>query len=151
MVGLALIDHLGRRALMIVGSIGYIVSLTATAAAFYTYGTNIDDLGATVVLLSLLVFIAAHAVGQGAVIWVFLSETFPTRVRARGQALGSFTHWFFAALVSWTFPVIAEISGGHTFAFYAVMMVAQLIWVWRVMPETKGVPLEEIQKRLGIE
>ncbi len=151
MVGLALIDHLGRRALMIVGSIGYIVSLTATAAAFYTYGTNFDDLGATVVLLSLLVFIAAHAVGQGAVIWVFLSETFPTRVRARGQALGSFTHWFFAALVSWTFPVIAEISGGHTFAFYAVMMVAQLIWVWRVMPETKGVPLEEIQKRLGIE
>jgi SP family xylose:H+ symportor-like MFS transporter len=151
MAGLAVIDHLGRRALMIVGSIGYIVSITATAAAFYTYGTNFDDFGGIVVLVSLLVFIASHALGQGAVIWVFLSETFPTRVRARGQALGSFTHWFFAALVSWTFPIIAEVSGGHTFAFYAVMMVAQLIWVLRVMPETKGVPLEEIQKRLGIE
>jgi hypothetical protein len=99
----------------------------------------------------LLLFIAAHGLGQGAVIWVFLSETFPNRVRARGQALGSFTHWFFAALISWTFPIIADVSGGHTFAFYAVMMVLQLVWVLRVMPETKGVPLEEIQRRLGID
>ena len=102
-------------------------------------------------LASLLVFIASHAFGQGAVIWVFLSEIFPNRVRARGQALGSFTHWFMAALVSWTFPIVAEVSGGHTFAFYAAMMVLQLVWVLRVMPETKGVPLEEIQKRFGIE
>ena len=102
-------------------------------------------------LASLLVFIASHAFGQGAVIWVFLSEIFPNRVRARGQALGRFTHWFFAALISWTFPIFAEVSGGHIFAFYAGMMVLQLIWVLRVMPETKGVPLEEIQKRLGIE
>ena len=103
------------------------------------------------VLVSLLVFIAAHAFGQGAVIWVFISEIFPNRVRARGQALGSFTHWFMAAAISWTFPIFAEQSGGHTFAFYAVMMVLQLFWVLWVMPETKGVPLEEIQKRLGIE
>lgn len=102
------------------------------------------------VLVSLLVFIASHAFGQGAVIWVFISEIFPNRVRARGQALGSFTHWIMAALISWTFPMIAEWSGGHTFAFYAAMMVLQLFWVLLVMPETKGVPLEQIQKKLGI-
>ena len=84
-------------------------------------------------------------------IWVFLSEIFPNRVRARGQALGSSTHWVMAALISWSFPVVAEVSGGHVFTFYAVMMVLQLLWVLRVMPETKGVPLEEIQKRFGIE
>ena len=151
MAALLVIDSFGRKKLMIVGSIGYIVSLAATAAAFYTYGTEFDAFGGTVVLVSLLVFIASHAFGQGAVIWVFLSEIFPNRVRARGHALGCFTHWFFAALISWTFPVIAEMSGGHTFAFYSCMMVLQLIWVWKVMPETKGIPLEEIQRRLGIE
>ena len=102
-----------------------------------------------VVLGSLMVFIASHAFGQGAVIWVYLSEIFPNRVRAKGQALGSFTHWAFAAAISWTFPVIASVSGGHAFAFYASMMVLQLIWVLRVMPETKGVALEEIQKRMS--
>ncbi|MDA1312546.1 MAG: sugar porter family MFS transporter [Acidobacteria bacterium] len=151
LAGLAVIDHIGRRKLMIIGSIGYIASLVAVAGAFYSYGTDFDDFGSTVVLASLLVFIAAHGLGQGAVIWVFLSETFPNRVRARGQALGSFTHWFFAALISWTFPIIADVSGGHAFAFYAVMMVLQLVWVVRVMPETKGIPLEEIQRRLGID
>ena len=148
---LLVIDHFGRRKLMIAGSIGYIVSLAATATAFYQYGTNFSSFGSMVVLVSLLVFIASHALGQGVVIWVFLSEIFPNRVRARGQALGSFTHWFFAALISWTFPVFAEIYGGHIFAFYSAMMVLQWVWVVRVMPETKGVPLEEIQKRLGIE
>ncbi len=151
MAALLVIDSFGRKKLMIAGSIGYIVSLAATAAAFYKYGTEFDEFGGTVVLVSLLVFIASHAFGQGAVIWVFLSEIFPNRVRARGHALGCFTHWFFAALISWTFPVIAEMSGGHTFAFYSCMMVLQLIWVLKAMPETKGVPLEEIQKRLGIE
>ena len=151
MAALAAIDRFGRKKLMIAGSVGYIVSLAATAAAFYRYGTAFDAFGGTVVLAGLLVFIASHAFGQGAVIWVFLSEIFPNRVRARGHALGCFTHWFFAALISWTFPVIAEVSGGHTFAFYSCMMVLQLIWVLKAMPETKGVPLEEIQKRLGIE
>jgi SP family xylose:H+ symportor-like MFS transporter len=151
MGALLVIDHFGRRKLMIAGSIGYIVSLAATATAFYQYGTNFSSFGSMAVLVSLLVFIASHALGQGVVIWVFLSEIFPNRVRARGQALGSFTHWFFAALISWTFPVFAEISGGHIFAFYSAMMVLQWVWVVRVMPETKGVPLEEIQKRLGIE
>lgn len=150
MAAMAVIDRFGRRNLMIVGSIGYIASLSATAWAFYRYGTDFTPAGSVVVLASLLVFIASHAFGQGAVIWVFISEIFPNRVRARGQALGSFTHWFMAAAISWTFPVIAEASGGHAFAFYAAMMVLQLVWVLRVMPETKGVPLEEIQKRFGI-
>ena len=151
MAALAIIDHFGRRRLMLVGSIGYILSLGATAWAFYTYGTDFTQTGSLVVLISLLVFIASHAFGQGVVIWVFISEIFPNRVRARGQALGSFTHWFMAALISWTFPIIAENSGGHTFAFYAVCMIGQLLWVLLIMPETKGISLEHIQKKLGIE
>jgi MFS transporter, SP family, xylose:H+ symportor len=151
MMALAVIDHFGRRKLMLAGSIGYIVSLGSTAWAFYSYGSQFDAAGGIWVLVSLLVFIASHAFGQGAVIWVFISEIFPNRVRARGQALGSFTHWFMAAAISWTFPIIAARSGGHTFAFYCAMTVLQLLWVLRVMPETKGVPLEEIQKELGIE
>lgn len=151
MLALLVIDHFGRRNLMLVGSLGYIISLGTTAWAFYTYGTQFTDAGSWLVLISLLVFIASHAFGQGAVIWVFISEIFPNRVRARGQALGSFTHWFMAALISWTFPVIAAASGGHTFAFYTLCMIGQLIWVIWVMPETKGVSLEQIQKKLGIE
>ena len=151
LAAMSIIDHFGRRKLMLVGSVGYIVSLGCTAWAFYRYGTDFTPLGGTVVLVSLLVFIASHAFGQGAVIWVFISEIFPNRVRARGQALGSFTHWIMAAAISWTFPIIAKQSGGHVFAFYAAMMLLQLVWVLRVMPETKGVPLEQIQQRLGIE
>ncbi|MGA2867199.1 MAG: sugar porter family MFS transporter [Verrucomicrobiota bacterium] len=145
MAAMAVIDQFGRRRLMLVGSIGYIVSLSAAAYSFYT-GT-----GGKLLLGSLLVFIASHAFGQGAVIWVYISEIFPNRVRARGQALGSFTHWAMAAAISWTFPMIAEQSGGHAFAFYALCMVGQLFWVLFVMLETKGVSLERIQRRLGIE
>jgi len=145
MLAMTIIDHFGRKKLMIVGSIGYIISLSSVAWAFYT------GRGGTIVLISFLVFIASHAFGQGAVIWVFISEIFPTRVRAKGQALGCFTHWFMCALIAWTFPMFAEKTGAHIFAFYAGMMVLQLIWVLTVMPETKGVPLEEIQKKLGIE
>lgn len=144
MAALLVIDHFGRKKLMIVGSIGYIVSLSVTAAAFYW------NVGGWVVLVSLIVFIASHAFGQGAVIWVFIGEIFPNRVRARGQALGSFTHWIMAAAISWTFPMIAAKSGAAIFAFYAACMVGQLIWVLTMMPETKGVPLEEIQRKLGI-
>ena len=151
MLALVVIDHFGRRKLMLVGSLGYILSLGCTAWAFYTYGTQFTPFGSAVVLVGLLVFIASHAFGQGAVIWVFISEIFPNRVRARGQALGSFTHWIMAALISWAFPMIADWSGGHTFAFYTLMMVLQLVWVMLSMPETKGIPLEEIQKKLGIE
>ncbi len=161
MIGLALIDHFGRRKLMLVGSIGYILSLGAAAAAFYTQSEvapneageavrTFSGAGGWTVFAALLVFIASHAVGQGAVIWVFISEIFPNTVRARGQALGSFTHWIFAAAISQTFPMIAAAAGGHVFAFYAVCMVGQLVWVVLLMPETKGIPLEQIQKRLGI-
>jgi len=151
LAALSVIDHFGRKRLMLVGSIGYIVSLAVAAWAFYTYGTEFTKAGGTVVLISIIVFIMSHAIGQGTVIWVFISEVFPNRVRARGQALGSFTHWFMAALISWTFPIIADRSGGHAFAFYAVCMVGQLIWVIFVMPETKGITLEQIQKKFGIE
>lgn len=149
-LALSIIDRYGRKSLMIIGSLGYIISLAVTAWAFYTYGTNFDKAGGTVVLISIMVFIASHSFGQGTVIWVFISEVFPNRVRARGQALGSFTHWTMAAIVSWTFPVIADISGGHTFTFFALCMVAQLLWVIFIMPETKGMTLEEIQKKLII-
>jgi len=144
MAAMTVIDHFGRKKLMLVGSIGYIISLSAAAYSFYT-GT-----GGKLLLASLIVFIASHAFGQGAVIWVFISEIFPNRVRARGQALGSFTHWVMAAAISWTFPTIAAASGWMTFAFYAVCMVGQLIWVLLIMPETKGISLEKIQKELGI-
>ena len=145
MAALSVIDHFGRRKLMLVGSIGYILSLSAAAYSFYTHS------GGKLLLASLIVFIASHAFGQGAVIWVFLSEIFPNRVRARGQALGSFTHWVMAAAISWTFPMIAAASGWMTFAFYALCCVGQLVWVLAAMPETKGVSLEQIQRQLGIE
>ena len=151
LAALLVIDRFGRKNLMLVGSVGYILSLGVTAWAFYTYGVEFSEAGSVVVLISLLVFIASHAFGQGTVIWVFISEIFPNRVRARGQAVGSFTQWFMTALISWTFPVIAEISGGHTFAFYGICMIGQLLWVIFIMPETKGISLEQIQKRMGIE
>lgn len=151
LAALLVIDHFGRKKLMLIGSIGYIISLAVTAWAFYTYGTEFTRTGSIVVLISLVVFIMSHAAGQGTVIWVFISEIFPNRVRARGQALGSFTHWFMAMVVSWTFPVIADRSGGHAFAFYSVCMVGQLLWVIFIMPETKGFSLEKIQKIFGIE
>ena len=148
---MAVIDKMGRKKIMLIGSIGYIVSLGILAWAFFTYGTEFTENGSYIVLGSLLLFAASHAFGQGSVIWVYISEIFPNRVRAKGQSLGSTTHWVAAALISWSFPLIAEISGGYAFAFYAVCMVAQLIWVVTVMRETKGISLEDIQKQMGIE
>lgn len=145
MFAMIIIDHFGRRKLMIVGSIGYIIGLVGAAYAFYA------KVEGPLLLVSLLVFIAAHGFGQGAVIWVFISEIFPNRVRARGQALGSFTHWAMNAAISWTFPIIAAAAGWMAFGFYALCMVGQLVWVLMVMPETKGVSLEKIQEKLGID
>ena len=149
-LAMLIIDHFGRKKLMVVGSIGYIVSLGATAWTFYQYGTEFSNAGSIVVLVSILVFTSAHAFGQGAVIWVFISEIFPNKVRARGQSFGSFTHWFMAASISWMFPVFAEISGGHVFTFFAVCMIGQLVWVLLKMPETKNISLEDMEKKLGI-
>jgi MFS family permease len=142
-IAMVIIDHFGRKKLMIIGSIGYILSLACAVYAFFT--------GGVLFLLSLLVFVAAHGFGQGAVIWVFISEIFPNRVRARGQALGSFTHWFMAMVISMSFPPLLKLLGGYVFGIYAVCMVIQLLWVLTIMPETKGITLEQIQKELGIE
>jgi SP family arabinose:H+ symporter-like MFS transporter len=143
-VGLWLIDRLGRRTLLYVGSFGYIASLGLAAAAFMTQHYSI-------VPACIFAFIAAHAIGQGAVIWVFISEIFPNRHRAEGQTLGSFTHWIFAAALTTLAPkVFAAFPPGYIFSFFAGMMVLQLIWVKTMVPETKGVPLEQIQKQLGI-
>ncbi len=145
LLAMAVIDHFGRKRLLMLGAAGMAVCLALTAYAFY------NGVGGGLVLGSLMAYIAFFAVSQGSVIWVFLSEIFPNRVRAKGQSLGTFTHWCWCAVVSWTFPVIAEHSGGHAFSFFALMMVLQLIMVWRFLPETKGVSLEQIQLELGIE
>ena len=152
MVALTVIDKIGRRKLMLVGSIGYLVSLGSLAAVFFAYDGNFSGGSSVMVLAGLVVFIAAHAFGQGSVIWVFISEIFPNRIRGRGQSLGSLTHWVFAAVVSYAFPGIAAVlGGGMAFLLFFVCMVGQLIWVIKVMPETKGVPLEEMEQNLGIE
>lgn len=144
LIGLRLIDRLGRRTLLYIGSVGYIVSLGLVAWAFFTGHYRI-------VPVCIFAFIAAHAVGQGAVIWVFISEIFPNRHRAEGQALGSFTHWMFAALLTSFFPsMVTWLAPGFVFLFFCGMMVLQLLWVHFLVPETKGVPLEQMQRRLGI-
>jgi len=143
MIGLSLIDKYGRRFLMYIGSLGYIVSLTLVAIAFFR-GT-----GGMMVPWLLFLFIASHAIGQGAVIWVFISEIFPNRVRSWGASLGSSTHWLFAALIAGLFPYYnGKYGGGTIFLFFALMMVFQLLFVWKLMPETKGVSLEDLEKKL---
>jgi MFS transporter, SP family, arabinose:H+ symporter len=138
MLGVALIDKLGRRTLMFIGSLGYIISLSLIARAFYVEQFE----GMTFFVFA---FIAAHAIGQGAVIWVFISEIFPNEVRASGQAFGSLTHWVFAAIITNVFPYFAGKFGGTPiFIFFTIMMVCQLLYVWFLMPETKGVALEDI-------
>jgi MFS family permease len=228
-VGLWLIDRLGRRTLLFIGSVGYILSLGLCAMAFFTWAPQfkaasaavdvkaaVDSLskanparvaaltgelekkkrsliaatavaasgaqpvkfpaaanlnsvkttadaalqqaskaagsGGLMVLICIFAFIASHAVGQGAVIWVFISEIFPNRHRAEGQALGSATHWVFAALLTTFFPLMmTAFAPGYVFCIFCGMMVLQLVWVKTMVPETKGVPLEQMQKRLGIE
>ncbi len=151
-VGLYLIDRMGRKNLLIIGGIGYIISLSMVAYAFYAGS------GALFLMTFLLMFIAAHAVGQGAVIWVFIAEIFPNKSRAMGQSFGASVHWVFAALITLLMPVFLDEQEGLVkdspwliFAFFAGMMALQLIWILTRFPETKGVSLEEIQKKLGIE
>jgi sugar porter (SP) family MFS transporter len=144
LLGVNLIDRFGRRTLMLVGSVGLIATLGLVARAFYSQKFT----GYTVPVL-LFVYIAFFAFSQGAVIWVFISEIFPNAVRAKGQALGSSTHWVMATIIAFTFPWFAEhLGGGHTFAFFCAMMVLQLVFVLRFMPETKGSSLEQIDKAL---
>ena len=141
-IGLWLIDRLGRRTLLVIGSLGYIVSLGLCAWAFATGNYAI-------VPACIFAFIAAHAIGQGAVIWVFIAEIFPDDYRATGQAIGCATHWIMAALLTTVFPVlVTRFAPSTVFAFFCGMMVVQLVWVLTMVPETKGVPLEEIAELL---
>ena len=143
--GLWLIDRLGRRTLLYMGSFGYIASLSLVAWGFFKGHYSI-------VPACIFAFIAAHAIGQGAVIWVFISEIFPNRHRAEGQSLGSFTHWIFAALLTTFFPkMVSTIPPGYVFLFFAGMMCLQLLWVKLMVPETKNVPLEQLQKELALQ
>ncbi|RXG21617.1 sugar porter family MFS transporter [Leeuwenhoekiella aequorea] len=148
-VGLGLIDKLGRRTLMFIGSLGYIISLASVAWCFYTSANS------TLLLAFILMFIASHAIGQGAVIWVFISEIFPNKVRAYGQSWGTGTHWVFAALITLLTPVFLDGEDGifkdnpwPIFAFFAGMMVLQLLFTKFMMPETKGISLEELEDKL---
>jgi MFS transporter, SP family, arabinose:H+ symporter len=143
-VGLWLIDRLGRRTLLYIGSFGYIASLSLVAWGFFQTHYSI-------IPVCVFAFIASHAIGQGAVIWVFIAEIFPNRHRAEGQTLGSFTHWMFAALLTTFFPkMVSTVPPGYVFSFFAAMMCLQLLWVKTMVPETKGVPLEELQKQLAV-
>ncbi len=143
-VGLGLIDRLGRRGLLLMGAYGYIGSLGLTAWAFFTHHYAI-------VPMCIFAFIAAHAIGQGTVIWVFISEIFPNRHRAEGQTLGSFTHWACAALLTTAFPkLVSRFAPGYIFLFFCGMMILELIWIKTMVPETKGMSLEQVAEKLGI-
>ncbi len=147
MLGIMLIDRAGRRQLMLYGSIGYIVTLSVVSWAFYT------GAGGTIVVLFLFVFIASHAIGQGAIIWVFISEIFPNHVRASGQSFGTGVHWVFAALITLFTLFFMDLLGDNPaplFGFFAFMMILQLVFVLRIMPETKGKTLEELEDELSI-
>lgn len=147
-IGLYMIDRFGRKTLLIIGSLGYIASLAMVAWSFYSHAS------AGFLMTFLLLFIASHAIGQGAVIWVFIAEIFPNRVRASGQAFGASIHWIFAAIITLVTPVFLDEKDGilknpwPIFTFFAFMMVLQLVWVLTKVPETKGVSLEELEKRL---
>ncbi len=149
-VGVRLLDIWGRKQLMKIGSIGYIISLAMVGWCFYSGASS------TLLLAFVLIFIASHAVGQGAVIWVFISEIFPNKVRAYGQSWGTGTHWVFAAIITLITPIFLDVDEGifkdnpwPIFIFFAGMMVLQLLFVLFMMPETKGVSLEELEKKLS--
>lgn len=148
-IGVRLLDKLGRRQLIIIGSIGYIFSLIMVGICFQ------QQLASSFTLLFICLFVASHAIGQGAVIWVFISEIFPNRVRAYGQSWGTSTHWVFAALITLVTPIFLDGQEGYMkdtvwyiYYFFAGMMVLQLLWAIFKMPETKGVSLEELAKKL---
>lgn len=147
-IAMSFIDRFGRRSLMILGSIGLMIFMSLIAWTFY--GKHFDGPGIVYFLLGYMFF---FGLSDGIVIWVFISEIFPNSIRSKGQSLGSFTHWFFAVMISWTFPVAINspaIGPGNVFMFFAVMMFLQLLFSWKLMPETKGKTLEQIQKDLKI-
>jgi sugar porter (SP) family MFS transporter len=145
LLAISVIDKFGRKNLLITGSVGMVISLGLVSYTFYT-----GSFGGYSIMLYLVAFIAFFAFSQGAVIWVFMSEIFPNKVRAQGQTLGSFTHWIMAAIISWTFPIIAESPNGgfYSFILFTGMMLLHGIFAWKVLPETKGKSLEGIEKTI---
>lgn len=143
-LAMSIIDRVGRKTLLLIGSVGCAICLGGVAAVFLTSSHE------SLLVWLLVGFIAFFSFSQGAVIWVFISEIFPTRIRAKGQSLGTFTHWFMNAAISWTFPVVASYSRGAPFVFFSAMMVVQFFVVLFIFPETKGITLENMQKKLGI-
>jgi sugar porter (SP) family MFS transporter len=151
-LGMSIIDKVGRKTLLMTGAIGTAIFLALTAFGFHP-GAEGAGAANQYVIVYLICFIAFFALSQGAVIWVFISEIFPNSVRSQGSSLGSFTHWIMAAIIAWTFPIfVNKIPNGgfYAFIFFSCMMLVSLIFIWRVMPETKGRTLEQIQKDLGI-
>jgi MFS transporter, SP family, arabinose:H+ symporter len=143
--GMTLIDKLGRKTLLLIGSVGTAICLAGVAEIFFTH-TNQNYL-----IWLLVTYIAFFAVSQGAVIWVYIGEVFPNRVRSKGQSLGSSSHWIMNAIIAYTFPQVAKSSGAYPFMFFAAMMVVQFFVVLFFYPETKNVTLEQMQRRLGID
>jgi len=141
-IAMSVIDKIGRKTMLLTGAVGTTICLAGVSAIF------LSNTNQNLLIWLLIGYIAFFAFSQGAVIWVYLSEIFPNTVRAKGQALGSFTHWLMCALISWTFPVMAAKSGGYPFVFFAVMMVVQFFVVLFFYPETKGASLEQLQKQL---
>ncbi len=145
LVAMSVIDKLGRKTLLLIGSLGTAACLAGVSGVFFTQSHR------SYLLWLLVGYIAFFAISQGAVIWVYISEVFPNRVRAKGQALGSSSHWIMNALIAYTFPQLAKSSGAYPFVLFAIMMVVQFFVVLFFYPETKGVTLEQMQHRLGIE
>ena len=144
-LAMSIIDRAGRKTLLLIGSVGTAVCMAGVAAVFFTHAHE------NLLVWLLIGYIAFFAFSQGAVIWVYLGEVFPNRVRAQGQSLGSFAHWFMNALISGIYPVLAKKSGAYPFVFFSLMMALQFFVVLFIYPETKGVSLEQMQRKLGIE
>ena len=145
LLGMSVIDKLGRKSLLLIGSVGTAACLFGVSWVFFTHSHQ------SLLLWFLIVYIAFFAISQGAVIWVYIGEVFPNRVRAKGQSVGSSSHWIMNAIIAYTFPQLAKSSGAYPFVFFGVMMVVQFFVVFAFYPETKGHSLEEMQHRLGIE
>jgi MFS family permease len=145
LVGMALIDRVGRKALLLVGSVTFVISHALAAWVFATHAQG------WIVIAAMMGVVGSHAYSQGAVVWVIINELLPNAIRASGSALACFFMWVLCAAVGWGFPVIARTSGAMAFGFFALMMVAQFVLVAKFLPETKGVSLEALQKRLGVQ
>jgi hypothetical protein len=144
LVAMSVIDKLGRKTLLLIGSVGTAICMAGVAVIFFTH----ENMNALVYLL--VGYIAFFSFSQGAVIWVYVSEIFPTPVRAKGQSLGSSSHWIMNAIISGVFPILAKSSGAYPFVFFSAMMVLQFFVVWFIFPETKGITLEDMEHQLAI-